>query len=513
MIKVNKILKSALFISALFLVSPQSYSQNGTIELLPGSKTMEFDEVTGIHRLLDNVHFIYEGINMYCDSAHYFQRKKTVRAYGHVHMNKQDTLNLFCDSLLYNSITKKATLWGNVRVRDREYKLTTDTLHYNTKKSQAHYRHGGRVESIINQEVLTSRVGYFYPNSKNFFFSKNVEYNREKLTIKTDTLQYLYSEKKVFFYGPTYITSDSTKMYCESGWYNTENEIGSLMQNAWLRKDSDYISGDTLVYNRPEQFFIGKGDVFYLDSTAKIEFNAEYLYSSDSLNYSYLTGDAIATKYLKDDTLYLHADTLFINQIDSNDVIKAYHDAKMFATNMQCIADSITFNTAKEIVTLEVSPIVWSKGAELKGEFINMHVSDSLIHQINIINDATILMEVEADLYYNQIAGRKIVANFNDNDLTSANVFGNAITIFFPVEEIKTDSTVTKSRKGMRRLYASDIRIDIDSNEISGITYLDEPDGVFYPMDKIKTEEQFIKNFNWRVALRPISRENLIEKE
>ena len=122
-------------------------------------------------------------------------------------------------------------------------------------------------------------------------------------------------------------------------------------------------------------------------------------------------------------------------------------------------------------------------------------------------------MEVEADLYYNQIAGRKIVANFNDNDLTSANVFGNAITIFFPVEEIKTDSTVTKSRKGMRRLYASDIRIDIDNNEISGITYLDEPDGVFYPMDKIKTEEQFIKNFNWRVALRPISRENLIEKE
>ena len=428
-------------------------------------------------------------------------------------MNKQDTLNLFCDSLYYNSVSKKATLWGNVRVRDSEYKLTTDTLHYNTQKSQAHYHYGGRVESIVNQEVLTSKVGYFYPNSKNFFFSKNVEYNREKLNIKTDTLQYLYSQKKVFFYGPTDIASDSTKMYCESGWYNTETEIGSLMQNAWLRKDSDYISGDTLVYNPAEKFFIGKGDVFYRDTTAKIEFNAEYLYSSDSLSYSLLTGDAIATKYLKDDTLYLHADTLFINQIDSNDIIKAYYDAKMFSTNMQCVADSITFDTAKEIITLEVSPIVWSKGAELKGEFINMRVSDSLIHQINVINDATILMEVEVELYYNQIAGRKIVAEFTDNDLTRANVFGNAITIFFPVEEIKTDSTITKSRKGMRRLYSSDIRIDIDSNEIAGITYIDQPDGVFYPMDQIKKEEQFIQNFNWKIALRPKSKENLIKAD
>ena len=103
---------------------------------------MEYDESTGVHRLLDNVHFIYEGINMYCDSAHYFQREKIIRAYGHVHMNKQDTLNLFCDSLYYNSVSKKATLWGNVRVRDSEYKLTTDTLHYNTQKSQAHYHYG-----------------------------------------------------------------------------------------------------------------------------------------------------------------------------------------------------------------------------------------------------------------------------------------------------------------------------------------------------------------------------------
>ena len=90
---------------------------------------------------------------------------------------------------------------------------------------------------------------------------------------------------------------------------------------------------------------------------------------------------------------------------------------------------------------------------------------------------------------------------------------GNATTIFFPEEEIKTDSTFTKKRIGMNRLYASDLRIDIDSSEISGITYIEKPDGVFYPLDKLKKEEQFVQGFDWKDALRPKSLEAIFEGE
>ena len=55
----------------------------------------------------------------------------------------------------------------------------------------------------------------------------------------------------------------------------------------------------------------------------------------------------------------------------------------------------------------------------------------------------------------------------------------------------------------MNRLYASDLRIYLDSGEVVGITYFDKPDGVFYPMNKIKKEEQFISNFSWKAFLRP----------
>ena len=55
----------------------------------------------------------------------------------------------------------------------------------------------------------------------------------------------------------------------------------------------------------------------------------------------------------------------------------------------------------------------------------------------------------------------------------------------------------------MNRIYASDLKVYVDSNEVDGVTYLDKPDGVFYPMDQIKKEEQFIQGFKWQAFLRP----------
>lgn len=119
-------------------------------------------------------------------------------------------------------------------------------------------------------------------------------------------------------------------------------------------------------------------------------------------------------------------------------------------------------------------------------------------------------MSVDNNQLFNQIGGKEIIAYFRDNDLYRTNVNGNAITIFYPEEETKTDSTLVKERMGMNRLYSSMLRIDIDSNEVSGITYLDEPDGVFYPMDQIEKDEQFIPGFDWKDNLRPRSFEDLL---
>lgn len=505
------LLKSALVFSVLFLNSLYSFGQKNVIELLPGSDSMTYDRKIGAHRLNGNVNFKYKNTLMYCDSAYFYDKNNIVKAYGNVHINKNDTLNLFCDSLHFNGNKQKAKLWGNVRLRDNEFKLTTDTLEYDSKTGQAFYKHGGKVQNIVKQGVLTSEVGYFHPKTKNFFFSHGVKYDRPDLSITTDTLQFLYSQHKTFFYGPTTIISDSTELYCEYGWYNTQTDESKLQQNAWISRADDYISADTLHYLPKEGISIGQGNVNYTDSIQKLSFKGDYAYNSDSLHYSFITGRALAIKEVENDTLYIHADTLFSFKHDTINIIKAYHGAKIYSENFQGLADSIIYAPKENKIELFKNPIIWANKAELKGEFITIEISDTIIEKVNIFNNATILMEIEPELYYNQIGGKDIVALFHENEIYRANVMGNATTIVFPEDEKVSDTAVTVERIGMNRLYASDLRIDIDSNTVSKIVYINQPEGVFYPMDKFNKEEQFVPNFKWLGAVRPKRKEDLLD--
>ena len=141
----------------------------------------------------------------------------------------------------------------------------------------------------------------------------------------------------------------------------------------------------------------------------------------------------------------------------------------------------------------------------MKGISMKISLQDSSLKEIQIMDQASVVMEIDSGKYYNQLAGRTMTAYFEKNELVKADVKGNAWTIFYPEEEKKNDSSLVKIRKGMNRLFASDLLVELDSGEVKSITYFDKPDGIFYPMNQIKAEEQFIKGFSWNPFLRPKS--------
>jgi lipopolysaccharide export system protein LptA len=504
--------KIALLLSAFFLFHGNFLAQGNVLELLPGSEKLEYNEKTGKHTLIGNVHFIYQGNTMYCDSAYYHQRSQEVRAYGNVHITKKD-LDLYCDSLYYHGKMKKAKLWGNVRVRDQEYKIITDTLEYDADKAVAIYRHGGKVENIIDDIQLTSRIGYLYSKSKNLFFSNKVIYTSPELSMTTDTLQYHYQKSTSYFYGPTNLKitpkekEESTLIYCESGWYNTETEEANLTKKAKIITKSKVMEGDLLYHYSAKGLSIGKGNVHYTDTTEKISFSGDYLYSAKKENVTFLTGNALVEKVNGADTLYIHADTLFhhTDTLGATVAVTGYYHVKLFKKELQAVCDSLLYNKAIKKMELYHSPILWVKEkTELKGDFMEILLaSDSIVETVNIAGNATVLMEIDSGTYYNQIGGKKITAHFRDNEIQRTDVTGNARTVFFPEDTEKNDSTVLIKRMGMNRIYARDLRVYSAKNEVQGITYIDKPDGIFYPMDQLNKEEQFIQGFKWFASLRP----------
>ncbi len=512
MIKNSHILKFALFIGAFFLHA-HLFAQNNILELLPGSEKVIYDERTGIHRLLGNVNFTYQGNTMYCDSAHYQEKQKLVHAYGNVQIRKND-VNLFCDSLSYNGSTKYAKLWGHVKVRDREYKITTDSMDYDAKQGKGIYRNKGKIESIVSNERITSKVGYFFPQKQNFFFSGNVNYRKDDLTMTTDTLQFAYEKQTAYFFGPTKIVNDSVTILCKKGWYNVQKEEGTLYKKAEIIQKNTIMKGDTLYYHGKIQEYEGRGNVFYKDFEQNMIFVGDKAYSSEAKKTTYLTGHALALKVKDKDTIYIHADSLILKKdsLNATDKINGYDHVRIFQKSIQASCDSAVYEPKNDKLFLRSKPMVWAQNAELKGVLMEITLKDSLVERIDISGNASVVMELDSGKYYNQITGREMVAFFKNNELIRSDVKGNSWTIFYPEDEEKTDSLVTKKRMGMNRLFASDLRIYLDSGEVSGITYFDKPDGIFYPMNQIKTEEQFIKGFEWNPMLRPKDPIKMMEK-
>ena len=504
--------KIALTLGAIFLFSYFASSQNNILELLPGAEKMGYNEKLGFHYLVGGVNFTYQGNTMYCDSAHYFDKSNEVKAYGNVHVTKEE-INLFCDSLYYNGKTRKAKLWSKVRVRDLEYKLTSDTVEYDAKQALAIYRYGGKIESITSDEVLTSRIAYMYTDAKNFIFSGKVNYKAPDLKMTTDTLKYMYQKKIVQFYGPTNIKNKETKIYCEKGWYNTVTEDGTLYKKAKVIQENNIITGDTLIYQPQKGIMIGKGNVTIIDTTQKVELRGNYAYSNDKTNISYLTKKALALKFLEKssktgptiDTLFIHADTLFTvkDSTGKAELMKGYHHVKLFKNDMQAMSDSLVYDLKNGKMHLYYSPIIWSQNSELKSDSMEVLFKDTIIEKVNLYNHATVLMEIDSGKYYNQVGGKMIHAFFTNNELIRTDVNGNAKTVFFPENTEKSDTATIIKRMGMNRIYSSDIRVYLDSGEVKGITYFEKPDGVFYPMNQLNTEEQFIQDFKWNAALRP----------
>ena len=129
--------------------------------------------------------------------------------------------------------------------------ITSDSMDYDAKNSKAIYRNQGQVESIVSDEKITSKVGYFFPKTGSFFFSQKVAYRKKDLTMTTDTLQFSYEKQTVYFFGPTKVINDSITIFCKNGWYHVNKNEATLYNKAEIIQKTNIIRGDTIYYNNP----------------------------------------------------------------------------------------------------------------------------------------------------------------------------------------------------------------------------------------------------------------------
>lgn len=492
---------SLYFLLASFSLSAQKKDQ---IRILNANELVYIDDPNmKAQRLIGDVRFKHHDALMYCDSAYFYSNKNKLTAFSNVEIHQGDSTTIYGDRMDYDGNSGKAIVSGKiVRMVNEDFVLTTDELVFDRKKNTTSYHTGGKIVSKTDNNVLESRVGYYFTDLKKFFFSKKVKLNNETYLMKTDSMTYHTTRKIVGFFGPSTIEGEGNFIYCEDGYYNTETEISEYNKNAFLISDGRKLEGNSLYYDRKKGFGKAIGNVQVTDTVEGIIINGERAWLYEEPDSVTVTGNALLTQVFEQDSLYLHGDTFkIVSDQNGNRLMKAYHGVRIFKTDLQGSCDSLVYSFADSTIDMFSKPILWSQQNQLTAEKIQIRTKNGNMHSIFMDNNAFIISEVDPNKY-NQIKGLKMTGIFKDNELHQINVNGNGETIYYGQDD-------NGKFIGVNKAEAANLEISILSNKVSQILFLGSPNAVMYPIGELGAEDLKYEGFEWLIEKKPKTKEDV----
>lgn len=471
---------------------------------LEHANTLSFDKEKNAEAqiLTGEVCFRHDSSYMYCDSAYFFEKSNSLEAFSNVRMEQGDTLFVYGDYLFYDGDAQTAYLRENVRMENGQVTLFTDSLNYERIPNIGYYFEGGMIVDSLNQ--LSSFYGQYSPATKLAIFNDSVRLENPQFTLYSDTLHYSTVSKVATILGPSTIVSDSGVVRSSSGWYDTVNNTSMLLNQSEVSAGNRILTGDSIAYNRESGFGEAFGHMSIRDTLQKVILEGNYGFYDERRQFAFATDSARFLEYSQGDTLYLHADTLQMETIDSTyREIKAFYGVRFYRSDLQGVCDSMLFNTRDSVLYMFTDPIVWNEQYQLYGDTIQVHMNDSAINYAHIKQFAFAVQQVDS-VSFNQLKGNDLKAYFEGRSVRQIDVAGNAESIFYPLE--KDGSMI-----GMNETKSGYLSIWIKENKLDKLKIWPNPQGTITPIPDLKPEQKTLKSFYWYDYIRPKNKEDIYQ--
>jgi len=457
-----------------------------------------------VQKLIGHVKLMQDSSIITCDSAYLNNKNKNLDAFGQVHINVNDTLNLFGDRLHYNGQKRIAEFFGNVKLEDSRAVLTTEHLVFNRITGMAFYDMGGTIVSDSN--VLQSRHGYYDTKTKIFYFKKDVILTNPDQVTHADTLIYNTINRTAYFLGPTLIKGNNSIVKVVDGWYNTANGLVQMRRRPEIVSDEQQLSADSILYNNHSGFGRAFGHISVLDTLHNLMVKGRYAEIWNNKGITFVTDSAVAITYDKQDSMFLHADTLWVYFDRKHQAKKmlAYHSVRFFRKDLQGKCDSLAYAVSDSVIRLYHSPVLWTGKNQLTADSVFIIVDNNELDSLIMFNTSFI---ISADSLgnYNQIKGRNMVGYFRNNQIYRLKVDGNAQSVYW----VRDDQ---KHLIGINKAESSYMVIGVKNNEIKTINYVEKASETMYPEKDLPKDGRILKGFSWQETLRPLSKYDIFRK-
>ena len=477
-----------------------------------------------------NVRFIKAAMIMDCDSAHFFPETESFDAFGNIKMQQGDTLFIYADELNYDAPARIATLYADpgkkVRMINRDVTLETDIFTYDLGIELGYYNTGGVLYDSQNR--LISQEGEYMPQTKDANFYLDVRLfshgKTDTLVIYSDSLFYNTNSKISVLRSPSEIINKRGTIYTTDGLYDTALDTAALYERSLVSSpEGRTLTADTIYYDRVSGLGQCFGYMIMTDSARQASLQADYGFFNQATDSAYATGHLIIKEYSQGDTLYLHGrqlnayrvfDTITIpaipadtlagtpeiaesQRVDTNNVADIWPRVRFYRSDVQGVCDSMRVTSADTTLRMYVHPVVWSEERQIFGNIIELHMNDSTIDEARLPDYGFTAQRVAED-YYDQIAGKEMIARFDNGELKTLDISGNVELILYPEE---ADSTFNK----MVNAESSTLTARFKGRTTEYIKMWPETTGRATPLFLLRKSMLFLPKFRLFEGIRPVS--------
>lgn len=471
-----------------------------------------------LSKVTEQVHFVHKGIEVWCDRAIFYNEENFFKAFGNVRMQQGDTVAMQSNYAEYNGTTQFAFASGKVKMTRPQTSLETDSLFFDRVKQQAYYRSGGTVRDTAS--ILKSTIGRYYLEEDKYSFVSNVIVTNPEYVINSQQLDFYSVTGHAFLYGPSTITSKTSTVYCERGFYDTRGDTGYFVKNSRVDYENRMLEGDSIYFNRARGFASATNNIRITDTLNNSRITGHYAEVYRKKDSVFITKRALAASLQQKDSVFIHADTLMVTGKPDERIMRGFYDVRMFKSDMSGKSDSIYVNESTGLTKLinlgegpvtstEVrrSPVLWSGNSQMTGDTIHL-ISNAETEQLDSLRvfDNAFLIQKDSIEGYNQVKGKELTGLFLDNNLYQVEIDKNTETIYYT----RNDDT---ELVGINKTVSSSIRISFEEKEITDIYYYNQVDGTLTPPEDLPPNARRLSGFNWRGEEQLLSKEDLFAGE
>jgi len=319
-----------------------------------------------------------------------------------------------------------------------------------------------------------------------------------------DTIRYDEAVDVTYLLGNAEYRDSTQEITANEIIYDRQTEVYKTKGRSYISDPPQILEADAVDYDNTAGLGIATGNVVWRDTSEELTIKCDSARYNRETDYLKATGGRpLLIAMIEGDSLFMTSDTLVsvrrdtaAANKDSSWVMLAYPDVRIFKSDLQAVCDSLSYSTTDSIFQFFRDPIIWSDTSQFSADTIFMQMANEQIDRIFLYSKSFIINSPD-EIFFNQIKGKDITAFFEENELESMDVQGNAESVYYALDD-------AKAYVGVNKTVCSEMRLYFAANEVQRIKFYDQPQGDLLPMGgETKHEELKLEGFRWERERRP----------